>query len=153
MALDPAPPMSLDLPASWAAADPVVALSTAPRAALRALGPVLLIGIRAPACQSWRRECVIDSFGVRESLWLGDCRLFRLPDSDFYGWERLADEARLHPRSLRCRGVSLRVDARVVRASPAGWSAVRQLSALGWEQARQIAQLEGAAWREARRGG
>jgi hypothetical protein len=34
-----------------------------------------------------------------------------------------------------------------------GWSPVRKLSALGWEQARQIARLDGATWCEARRGG
>jgi hypothetical protein len=153
MAFDPAPPRDDETWVAPGRSDANAREAFFAPTKLHALGPVLLVALPTPASRAWHRECVIDSYGVRESLWLGDCRLFRLPDSDFFGWERITYESPLHPRSLPSRGASRRCDARVVRASPAGWSAVHQLSALGWEQARQIVQLEGATWCEVRRGG
>jgi hypothetical protein len=103
MAFDPAPPHDDEILAAPIRFEVTAHASFVAPAKLRMLGPVLLVAWPAPPSREWRRECVIDSYGVRESLWLGDGRLFRLPDSDFFGWERLADEAVLHPRSLPSR--------------------------------------------------
>jgi hypothetical protein len=114
------------------------------------VGPVLLIRTLARAERGpGRRCCAIDSFGVRESICFGDCRVYRLADSDYYAWDRLVercDEGDLESIAATARGLR-RAD--VVRSDAQRWTPVLQLSALGWRQVQEISRLEGAPLRHA----
>jgi hypothetical protein len=112
---------------------------------LARLGPVLLV--RGSGCvrlRQGRRSCAIDSFGVRESLHFDDCRIYRLADSDYLGWEHIAAVCRdgVAPRIDRA-GAPMR-RAHVVRSAERTWIPVTQLSALGWQQVEEILCWEGA---------
>ena len=112
---------------------------------LQRLGPVLLIrdssGPRRAHCL---RSCAIDTFGVRETLHFDHCRVYRLADSDYYGWDHVAAQCTetVSRRIERVSGISRR--AHLVRSQDRAWLPVSQLSALGWQQVREIVQLEGA---------
>lgn len=114
---------------------------------LAALGPVLLVSDAGRATAGpWRVGVTIDGDGVREWIDLGPCRLFRLPDSDYHAWERLADVHGAPPGAppRQARAATLR-RAVVVAAHAHQWQSVARLSLWGWERARQIACLERAA--------
>lgn len=115
------------------------------RSWLARLGPVLLVReagmARRARCAC---SCEIDSFGVREVLHLDGARIYRLADSDYFGWEYAATH-RAEPSAFRLAsrpGVARA--ARVVRSCDGEWIPVTQLSALGWEQVREILRYEGA---------
>lgn len=116
-----------------------------PRGALEQLGPVLLVARRAHAPDlSWRLGSVIDAYGVREFVETARWRLYRLPDSDFLGWERLSHLCQPWPttpppaRMLHSRCASH------ARFSSSGWSGVPHISQVGWELTQTILRLEGA---------
>lgn len=120
---------------------------------LSQLGPVLLVcGRERAAAAAWRLRTCIDSDGVQECLELGAWRVYRLPDSDFLGWDRLGSLCRCEgrpgpPSPQHAQRASLAV------AGDHGWEPVRRISAMGWEVARRIVQREAAilcaaAWRD-----
>jgi hypothetical protein len=112
---------------------------------LASLGPVLLIrdpGARRHArCE---RSCAIDTYGVREALHFDDSRVYRLADSDYFGW----DHATSHCVEAGARRIerdsSFGRRAYLVRGHGRAWMPVAQLSALGWQQVREILHMEGA---------
>lgn len=110
---------------------------------LARLGPVLLVRDPGAALIPMRRSCAIDAFGLREALHFEDCRVYRLADSDYFGWEHVAARCAETPaqRTLRVDG---KRRAHLVRGGDRGWVAVAQLSALGWEQVGDILRCEGA---------
>jgi hypothetical protein len=116
------------------------------------LGPVLLIRSCRPLSAPIAHLSIrLDSFGPRESLVGRDFRIYRLPDSDFFGWERLA--ARLPWCEQAGPPSSEFMRAGVVRGQRGGWTGVSRLSALGWEVCSEIlaserAQLCPSVWRE-----
>lgn len=122
---------------------------------LSQLGPVLLLRNASRRTDlRWRLRICIDSYGVRESLSVAGWRLFRLPDSDYFGWERLGArciEEREPDERVRRNAAPLR--ASLAQAGPRGWEPVRRLSGLGWDVAQQILRRESAtlcaaAWRD-----
>jgi hypothetical protein len=121
---------------------------------LAQLGPVLLLRRRGEARDAlWRLRTCIDSYGVRESLSIAGWRLFRLPDSDYLGWERLGAHCIAEVERDRAWHIGVRARASLVQAGPRGWHAVRRLSGLGWDVAQQILKREAAtlcdaAWRD-----
>jgi hypothetical protein len=139
--------------------EPAVAVSDAtttawpPHVAFASLGPVLLVRSPLPLSTAVAQLSVrLDSFGLNECLDGDGFRLYRLPESDFLGWERLASRL---PWSERA-GVGATGDDRragVVCGQPNGWSSVTRLSALGWDVCREIlrcerARLCAAVWRD-----
>jgi hypothetical protein len=137
---------TLATPESTTAAWPV-------HVAFASLGPVLLVRscTRLSTCVA-QLSVRLDSFGLHECLEGDGFRLFRLPESDFLGWERLASRL---PWSERV-GVDAASDDRragVVCGHPHGWSGVTRLSALGWDVCREILRCERArlcasVWRD-----
>lgn len=137
-------------------------------ARLSRLGPVLLVRRDAlDGASTWRLSASIDSDGVREVLQVRDWRLYRLPDSDYLGWERVVadlDEApRVHETDRTRRAWSTTsaeaepshcvARASLARAGRSGWLPVKRVSALGWDVTAQILRIEAAtlcaaAWSE-----
>ena len=143
--------MSLDIAAPrLESADYAVAPSAAVFARsltrwLASLGPVLLI--RDPGARRHAhcaRSCAIDSYGVREALHIDDSRVYRLADSDYFGWDHVASHC-VETRARRIeRDSSIGRRAHLVRGHDRAWMPVAQLSALGWQQVREILHMEGA---------
>jgi hypothetical protein len=113
--------------------------------ALEALGPVLLVSRLSFAADArWRLGSVIDAYGVREFVEASRWRLYRLPDSDFLGWERLSHLCEPWvpmPQPLR---MSRSHCASLARYASGGWNAVAHLSDVGWELTQTILRLEAA---------
>jgi hypothetical protein len=121
-------------------------------ASLEALGPVLLLSLARSQGAGWRLVTTVDALGVREYLDCGRWRAYRLPDSDFLGWERLAHLCTGVPAS-RC--ASIRVaspKAHIARFAGGHWIDVSHVSVVGWEVAQSVMRLEGVPRLEFARG-
>lgn len=116
-----------------------------PRGALEQLGPVLLVARRSRAPDlSWRLGNVIDAYGVREFVETSRWRLYRLPDSDFLGWERLSHLCQPWPATPPPARVPHARCASHARFAPSGWTQVAHVSDVGWELTHTILRLEAA---------
>lgn len=140
-ALEPCAEVAAAMPATgWTPAS-TARLPRSPR--LASLGPVLLVTVPGRDAQGpWQVGVTIDGDGVREWIDLGPCLLFRLPDSDYHAWERLAHAHASIPAVPQRRGNRTPGRALVVAVVGGQWRSVLRLSAWGWEQAQRIARLE-----------
>jgi hypothetical protein len=94
----------------------------------------------------------LDSYGLRECLEGSAFRLYRLPESDFFGWERIAAQLPWFERASRPSRPQ-RNRAGIVTGRARGWQNVNRLSALGWDVCKEIlraesAELCSAVWRD-----
>jgi hypothetical protein len=119
--------------------------------ALESLGPVLLVQrTRSDTDTAWTLCSAVDAHGVREFVQAGPWRLYRLPDSDYLGWDRLAGLCRCSDAAadIRKREPGR---ASLARVAAQRWQGVSRLSPIGWDVTREIlgieaAQLCRAAW-------
>jgi hypothetical protein len=124
-----------------------------PSLLLAGLGPVLLVC--CPPLRTnhaWVLCHSVDSLGVREFIDAGGQRVYRLPDSDYLGWERLAGGCESRAIDAVRRPDPRRRLASVARVHAGRWQPVTRLSELGWELTRHLLHLESAcrcaaAWR------
>ena len=131
--------------ADYAVAPPAAGFARSLMVWLSSLGPVLLI--RDPGTRRHMRcahSCAIDTYGVREALHFDDSRVYRLADSDYFGWDHVASRCVETGARRIERDSSIRRRAHLVRGHDRAWMPVAQLSALGWQQVREILHVEGA---------
>jgi hypothetical protein len=121
-------------------------------ASLEALGPVLLLSLARPQGAGWRLVTTVDALGVREYLDCGRWRAYRLPDSDFLGWERLAHLCSGGPVSPRTAIRLAPPRAQIARFAGGHWVDVSRVSVVGWEVAQSVMRLEGVPRLEFARG-
>jgi hypothetical protein len=137
------PAAAIDAPGDRGGSRPLAG-APALRSFLVQLGPVLLIHAPSDASHAWCLHTSIDSFGVRESLRIAEGRVYRLPDSDFLGWERLASHC-----GAGCEGAARGWPptprlASLVQSDAHAWRPVARISAPGWEQVQQVLRIESA---------
>lgn len=117
---------------------------------LSALGPVLLVGRRPPvhgvpatSARDWRVR--IDCEGCDESFLLaGEWRVFRLPDTDYLGWQRLVDALAPQAETPERRALPWLRRAWVVRFAGSRAVGQRRLSLAGALRAAELARRERA---------
>lgn len=135
-------------PAWWSGAAPTDP-SLLPFARLAELGPVLLVRIEPDVRRAWALSVSVDARGVRECLHIPRWRIYRLPDSDYLGWERLTERVGSVGHRIVYPGRPRR--AGVVCATARGWQTATRISLPGWRLVEEVlkdetATLSAAVW-------